>query len=65
MFHAVVNGAQAGPYDLPTIQQMITSGQITKETMVWKNGMAAWAAANSAPELTGFFGAVPPPLPPQ
>lgn len=65
MFHAVVNGAQAGPYDLATIQQMITSGQITKDTMVWKNGMAAWAAANSAPELSGFFGAVPPPLPPQ
>ena len=65
MFHVVVNGAQSGPFDLPTIQSMITSGQITKETMVWKNGMASWAAASSASELTSFFGSIPPPLPPQ
>lgn len=65
MYHAVVNGAQSGPYDLPTIQNMIASGQITKDTLVWKNGMANWAAASSADDLSGFFGSVPPPLPPQ
>lgn len=64
-FHAVINGAQAGPYDMNTIKQMISSNQLNKETLVWREGMAGWVAAGEVNELTGAFGSVPPPLPPQ
>ncbi|MFT7612044.1 MAG: membrane protease subunit (stomatin/prohibitin family) [Parvicellaceae bacterium] len=63
-FHAVINGAQAGPFDMATIKQMIGSNQFLKETLVWKEGMAGWVAASSVNELTSAFGSVPPPLPP-
>jgi len=63
-FHAVINGAQAGPFDMATIKQMIGSNQFTKETLVWKEGMAGWVAASTVNELTSAFGSVPPPLPP-
>jgi hypothetical protein len=33
--------------------------------LVWKQGMATWAAAGSVAELQALFGAVPPPLPPR
>ena len=58
-----LNGQQAGPFDLPTLQQMIRSGQLTRETLVWKQGMTAWSAADGVAELAAAFGSVPPPMP--
>ena len=63
-FHVTINGAQQGPFDMNTLGQMVAQGQITKQTYVWKNGMAGWAAAGAVPEMSNFFGAVPPPPPP-
>lgn len=51
-------------YDANTIGQYIQSGQITRDTLVWKAGMAEWAKASDCSELQGFFGATPPPPPP-
>lgn len=62
-FHAVVNGQQAGPFDLNTLTQMASQNQLTRETLVWRQGMAGWTAAGQVPELGNVFGAVPPPLP--
>jgi membrane protease subunit (stomatin/prohibitin family) len=64
-FHVAINGQQSGPYDLNTLQQMINSNQVNKDTLVWKQGMAQWTAAGQVSELSQFFGSVPPPLPPQ
>jgi len=58
------NGQQSGPYTIPQIQQFIASGQITKQTYVWRQGMAQWAFAESVPELSGLFAPTPPPMPP-
>ena len=40
------------------------NGQLTKNTHVWKQGMAGWEVAGNVQELTNLFGAVPPPPPP-
>lgn len=64
-FFVAVNGQQNGPYDMAQMQQMIQGGQLHREMLVWKDGMPAWTAAGSVAELSSFFGAVPPPLPPQ
>ena len=36
---------------------------ITKDTLVWKQGMANWELAGNVQELAPLFGAVPPPPP--
>jgi membrane protease subunit (stomatin/prohibitin family) len=59
-----VNGQQTGPFDLAVLQQMARSGQLSRDSLVWKQGMAAWAAAGQVPELAAVFDAVPPPVPP-
>lgn len=59
-----VNGQQSGPFDVPQLTQLAQSGQLTKDTLVWKAGMAAWAAASTLPELAAVLGAVPPPIAP-
>ena len=63
-FYVAVNGQQAGPFDLATLQQMARSGQLTRASLVWKQGMAAWDAAGQVAELSAAFAAVPPPIPP-
>jgi membrane protease subunit (stomatin/prohibitin family) len=62
-FFVAVNGQQAGPFDVNTLKQMVSQNQITRETLVWKEGMANWATAGSVSELSVLFGSVPPPIP--
>ncbi len=63
-FHVAINGQASGPHDMNALQQMAQGGQLTRDTLVWKQGMAQWTAASQVPELNNLFGAVPPPLPP-
>ncbi|MCR5395337.1 MAG: SPFH domain-containing protein [Bacteroidales bacterium] len=60
-FHVLINGQQAGPYDLITLQPFVAQGIIAPTTLVWRAGMAQWAAAQTVPELATLFG---PPAPP-
>ncbi|MBO7571365.1 MAG: SPFH domain-containing protein [Bacteroidales bacterium] len=62
-FFVAVNGQQSGPFDMNTLSSMVANGQLTKDTLVWKQGMPSWAAAGSVQELSSLFGAVPPPMP--
>jgi hypothetical protein len=58
-YHVAVDGQPMGPFDISVIRQMAASGQLTNETLVWKQGMASWTRADSVDELKGIF---PPPL---
>jgi hypothetical protein len=57
-----LNNAQAGPYDLPILQQLVAQGVLRADTMAWKVGMPQWAAANTIPELASLFTPTPPPM---
>jgi membrane protease subunit (stomatin/prohibitin family) len=63
-FFVAINGQQAGPFDAGTLGEMAQTGRLTRESLVWKQGMANWAAAGTVGELGGVLGGVPPPLPP-
>nr|NKB41197.1 DUF4339 domain-containing protein [Ilumatobacter sp.] len=63
MFHVDHGGTPGGPYNMTQMQQGIQSGQVTGQTLVWAQGMAAWAPAQTVPELQALF-AAPPPVPP-
>ena len=62
-YHIAVNGQAAGPFDIATLTQMANTGQLTADSLVWKNGMAQWAKAGTVDELKGLFTAMPP-IPP-
>ncbi len=61
-FFVAINGQQAGPFDLGTLASKARAGELMRDTLVWKQGMAQWAPAASVAELGGLFGG-PPPLP--
>jgi membrane protease subunit (stomatin/prohibitin family) len=62
-FYVAVNGQQEGPFDMATLQQMALAGKLTRDSLVWKQGMAAWDAAGMVAEISPMFAVVPPPLP--
>jgi len=62
-YFVAVNGQQSGPFDMNTLSTMAANGQLTKDSLVWKQGMPSWAAAGTVQELSALFGAVPPPMP--
>ncbi len=64
-FFVAINGQQQGPFTLETLKQMVQSGSLKTDSLLWKQGMANWLKASDITEVNELFGAVPPPLPPQ
>lgn len=63
VYYVGKNGTQTGPFDMNTVNGYIQSGAITRETLLWKNGMAAWQPAAQFGEFAPLLTATPPPLP--
>ena len=62
-WYVAVNGNQSGPFDTATISQQISSGNLKRETYVWKEGMPNWEQAGTLADLSQFFASKPPPMP--
>lgn len=63
IYHIALNGQVTGPYDLNTLSQMVIQGTITKDTLVWKQGMKNWEKAGNVDELSALFMNIIPPIP--
>jgi hypothetical protein len=61
-YFVAVSGQQTGPFPLTVLAQQAQGGQLTRETLVWTQGMANWAPAGEVAELAQVFNA-PPPMP--
>ena len=64
-YHVVQNGQDVGPFDMGALSQMVSAGTLTKDTLVWKQGMADWVKAETVQELQPLFSSSVPPVPPQ
>jgi hypothetical protein len=62
-YFVALNNQQAGPFDAARLAELARTGQLTRETLVWKEGMGAWGPAGQIQELVALFGG-PPPIPP-
>jgi membrane protease subunit (stomatin/prohibitin family) len=64
-FFLAINGQQAGPFEFALLRSKVVSGDLKPETLVWRAGMANWAAARDVPELASVLagGGAPPPMP--
>ena len=59
-----VGGQQYGPYNMDMCKQMAQGGQLTPQSMVWMEGMPAWAPASQVPALQALFAPATPAMPP-
>lgn len=59
-YYVGMNGQATGPYDFNTLRQMMTAGQFTSDSLVWKTGMPEWAKASSVDEMKQLLPDIPP-----
>ena len=59
-YNVVINGQSTGPCDMENLRELISDGQITKDTLVWKTGMANWEKAGDVQDLSAIFNMTPP-----
>ena len=62
-YYVAINRQNYGPYDMAQLRMLVQVGSLTKETLVWKEGMAQWVEAGTIQELSSVLGIIPPPLP--
>lgn len=63
LFHVEMGGQSSGPFSVDQIRAGVANGQVNASSLVWTEGMAAWAAAGTVPALAPLF-STPPPMPP-
>ena len=59
-YYVAENGQSCGPFDLTQLKNMIETKQLTKESLVWKEGMDKWVAVKDEPTLKALFPEIPP-----
>ena len=62
-YTVAIGNQQYGPYGMEQLRQMVQLGTLTRDTLVWREGMAQWTAAGTVQDLAGLFSSAPPPLP--
>ncbi|MBO6306006.1 MAG: DUF4339 domain-containing protein [Paludibacteraceae bacterium] len=55
-YFLAIGGKQYGPFTVEQLRPFVPTGQITKETLVWCQGMSAWEPAASRPDIAPIFG---------
>lgn len=60
-FHVAIDGKAVGPFETAKVIEMINSGQVLKDTLIWKQGTPNWVKAGELKEFSDLF---PPDLPP-
>ena len=62
-YFVAIDGAQQGPFTKNVLADMAAKQQFTRETLVWKQGMAGWTQSGEQADLQDIFATIPPPLP--
>jgi membrane protease subunit (stomatin/prohibitin family) len=63
VWHIAENGAAQGPYGRGHLGRLVADGSLTRETLVWAQGMDGWKPAGEVTELAQLFTVMPPPPP--
>ena len=58
-YYVAKNGQPTGPFELSILKQMYNSGSLTRDSLVWKNGMAEWIKAEDVSDLITIFSEIP------
>ena len=65
IFFVILDGKQAGPFTEAEMTRLLAEGTVTRETYVWRAGMANWAFCENVPEVLRLVALCPPPFKPE
>lgn len=62
-FYVIVNGQQMGPISESDFTQLVSTKQVTKDTLAWMPGMLDWKPIEQIPAILKVIAVTPPPMP--
>ncbi|MEM9326058.1 MAG: SPFH domain-containing protein [Bacteroidota bacterium] len=62
-YFVAINGQQSGPFDMNQLQGMAARNELSRDTLVWSQGMPTWLPAGELMALSNLFQNTPPPIP--
>ncbi|WP_024972610.1 DUF4339 domain-containing protein [Ralstonia pickettii] len=65
VYYVVLDGKQAGPFSEQEVSRLIVDGKVTKDTYVWRPGMATWQMVESVADVLRLVALAPPPFRPE
>ena len=54
-YFLAIDGKQYGPFNVEQLRPFVTTGQINEQTLVWCQGMSAWAPASTRGDIAQIF----------
>ncbi|MBO5926182.1 MAG: SPFH domain-containing protein [Clostridia bacterium] len=54
-YNVAKDGKPTGPFDIAKLTEMVASGELLPDSLVWKQGMTTWEKANTVDDLKGLF----------
>ena len=63
VWHIAHDGQSFGPYTPQNLARLAREGRLGPDSLVWTSGMGGWSPARQVSQLSGLFGATPPPAP--
>ncbi|WP_444995653.1 SPFH domain-containing protein [Aliikangiella sp. IMCC44359] len=64
MFHVAIKGQPEGPFNIKQLKLLIADGSVTRDSLIWCEGMSEWEKSGEIEAVKSLFTSVPPPLPP-
>lgn len=61
-YHVLLDGQAAGPFTEQELSRLITGGQLTRDSHVWRPGMAKWEKAGNDAYILRLVALSPPPF---
>jgi len=65
-FYIAIDGQASGPFNMTQLQEHVTGGSLTLQSLVWSPDMSDWRTAGDVDGLSSLFASLttsPPPLP--
>lgn len=54
-YYVAVDGQPMGPFDKSDLRNQVADRKLTRDSLVWKQGMAEWTAAGKVDEISAIF----------
>ena len=62
IYYVAIDGQQTGPLNEAELTKLIMQKQVSKDTLAWMPGMAAWQPIEQIPAILKIIALTPPPL---
>ncbi len=62
-YYVAIGGQQSGPFNKSGLAELVEKQILTKESLVWRQGLSEWVPAGGQSDLQDLWTTTPPPLP--